>query len=621
MAFVDGWQQDVQELWDRDQRNEAIKLLLSRINGCLPDRPLIACKQFSLYLFLLGDYKASEHVLLELRQRWPDDLELLETLAVVHSRLGRHQQAVEGYEALLRQRPDGVSINAWDGLASARSQLGQFAEAKVAGEQALRLKDANTRPLPGWQLPSGSPQDWLDHRSGVSVISFSLWGKNPRYLRGLLRNLLLLPSLYPGWIARVYLDRSVPQEFRELAERLGAQLSLQPSSATLRERLCWRFQVANDASVQRFLVRDTDSVINQREARAVQQWVDSDRWFHVMRDWWTHTDLVLAGMWGGVAGVLPNLMELMQSYTPAARETPNVDQWFLRDCLWDALRRSVLSHDRCYRALGSVPWPDPDPDGHEHVGQDEFSARRAQQRDWLWPWIQAYPCLQLPDEMIPHPTTSAPSGERPLAIDLRTIRTVFISMEKDSASSVRMTRMLASHGFRDVSWSPGVRFDHHPQLSRERAHAIGVALAHRRALIDSTDGQPLLLLEDDVEIDVEGMLAFKIPAHCDAVWVGISRYGKPVVEPISKTLSKISRMFSAHAILYLSDRFKRHVIDSIQQCLECNLPFDVALAFYQKDFSVYALNHAVFYQSAAHGGTHDFEALTKGSLVAPPGQE
>jgi tetratricopeptide (TPR) repeat protein len=614
MTFVDGWQQDVQALWDRDQRHEAIQLLLSRINGCLPDRPLIASKQFSLYLFLLGQYQASDQVLLELRRRCPDDLELLETQAVVRCRLGRYQEAVEGYEAFLRLSPGVSSVNVWDGLANARSKLGQYSEAVHAGEQSLRLKDAETRALPDWQLPAGLPQAWLKGHPGASVIAFSLWGANPRYLRGLLRNLLLIPELYPSWTARVYLDRSVPQEFRALAESLGAELCLQPDAVTLRERLCWRFQVANDATVGRFLVRDTDSVVNQREARAVQQWIESDRWFHVMRDWWTHTDLVLAGMWGGVAGVLPDLMELLRSYTPAARETPNVDQWFLRDCVWDSIRRSVLSHDRCYRTLDSQPWPDPDPDGDQHVGQDEFSARLTQQRDWLWPWIQAYPCLQLQDELRVSAPFGVSAGSRKLNIDLRTCRTVFISMERDSSSASRMTQMLSLHGFRDVSWSPGVRVEPGHQLSRERAHSIGVALAHRRALLDAAGEQPLLVLEDDVEIDPDGLPVFDVPADSDAVWVGISRYGKPVIQPFSKSLSRVSRMFSSHAILYLSSRYQRHVVGSIDQCIECNLPFDVALAFYQKDFSVFALNHALFYQASAGGGAHDFEAFTKGAI-------
>ena len=49
-----------------------------------------------------------------------------------------------------------------------------------------------------------------------------------------------------------------------------------------------------------------------------------------MRDWWTHTDLVLAGMWGGVAGVLPDLRTMFNKYRSRHAETPHWDQWFLR---------------------------------------------------------------------------------------------------------------------------------------------------------------------------------------------------------------------------------------------------------------------------------------------------
>ena len=132
-----------------------------------------------------------------------------------------------------------------------------------------------------------------------------------------------------------------------------------PAGQSLRQKLCWRFQVANDPGVGRFLVRDCDSVVNQREVAAVQQWLASESWFHVMRDWWTHTDPILAGMWGGVAGVLPDLAALLSAYKPPAKETANVDQWFLRDLLWGSIRPLALVHDRCFRSEGSVPWPTP----------------------------------------------------------------------------------------------------------------------------------------------------------------------------------------------------------------------------------------------------------------------
>ncbi len=169
---------------------------------------------------------------------------------------------------------------------------------------------------------------------------------------------------------------------------------MQPDGQSLRQRLCWRFLVANDPGVGRFLVRDADSVLNLRERLAVDEWLASGRWFHIMRDWWSHTDLVLAGMWGGVAGALPPLAPLMADYQPGTMETPNIDQWFLRDSLWRYLRQSVLVHDRCFTPPGVVSWPQVAPPGNEHVGQDLFRARGEKQAARLAPWIARLPCLR-----------------------------------------------------------------------------------------------------------------------------------------------------------------------------------------------------------------------------------
>ena len=143
-------------------------------------------------------------------------------------------------------------------------------------------------------------------------------------------------------------------------------------------------------------VRDCDSVVNAREAEAVRLWLDSDRAFHVIRDWWTHTDLMLAGMWGGVAGMLPDMEKLFLAYRGRAVETPNWDQWFLRDCVWGYVRESCVVHDRLFRVAGSEPLPGPMPRGNRHVGQDEYAVRRAEQDRELEDWIERLPCLIAP---------------------------------------------------------------------------------------------------------------------------------------------------------------------------------------------------------------------------------
>ena len=185
-----------------------------------------------------------------------------------------------------------------------------------------------------------------------------------RYLSGARRNLKRIPQVYPGWAVRIYCDRTVPHGLLQEAEQEGAEVVLCPAGQNLREKLC-----------RRFLARDMDAVVSQRERRAVDAWIHSGRWFHVMRDWWTHTDPVLAGMWGGVAGILPDLQPLLAAYQPDRKDTPNIDQEFLRDVLWGSISGHALIHDRCFRSNGSIPWPDPDPPIPVHVGRNEFAGQ------------------------------------------------------------------------------------------------------------------------------------------------------------------------------------------------------------------------------------------------------
>jgi hypothetical protein len=128
---------------------------------------------------------------------------------------------------------------------------------------------------------------------------------------------------------------------------------------------------------------------------AVNAWLASDRWFHVMRDWWTHTDVMLAGMWGGVSGVLPPLTEMLEHYRSPSFETPNIDQWFLRDQVWAYVRQSCLVHDRCFSPPGANPWPIAAPQGIDHVGHNEYNAHRSDQAGRLAPWARRVPSLQL----------------------------------------------------------------------------------------------------------------------------------------------------------------------------------------------------------------------------------
>lgn len=374
------WHAEAHALWTANKQQAAFDVLLADLNGYGDRKPSDRVLQLIYYMFQCDDWDTAARCLLQQHASDPSHDEVLLNLAVCLSRSGQSVQAITHAQHYLQRRPD-VAV-AWDVLANSFRAENRLSEASDAGTHALSLKDQQC-PSAATHRRMGTPST-----TGRNVIAFSLWGQQANYLWGALDNLLAAPRLYPGWQVRIYHDDSVPLPVQALLRELGADLRLQPGAQTTRQKLCWRFHVANDPTVHRFLVRDIDSVLHARERAAVDAWIESGKTFHAMRDWWTHTDLMLAGMWGGIAGVLPPITELLAGYRPVTMETPNVDQWFLRDVVWPLLRGDCLVHDRCFTMPGSHPWPTPTPPGTEHVGQDEHATDPQAQAERLRPWLE-----------------------------------------------------------------------------------------------------------------------------------------------------------------------------------------------------------------------------------------
>ena len=60
----------------------------------------------------------------------------------------------------------------------------------------------------------------------------------------------------------------------------------------------WRFLPTMDAQVSQFMSRDLDSLITKREVSAVEEWLISQKSFHMMRDHPKHQAEIMGGLWG-----------------------------------------------------------------------------------------------------------------------------------------------------------------------------------------------------------------------------------------------------------------------------------------------------------------------------------
>ncbi len=372
------WCEAAHNLWRHNRHQEALERLQQEIDGFPPNQPpRQQSLQRVLYLFNLGEYAPCERWLRQLVRCYPKEIIFIENLVVLLMKQGKVEGAKPWIQVLEQQQQ--VNFNQLDLISAFYQKTGNIKKARIYGEISLAGKSRVAKPLPNWWPPQMSPGEWLKERHGQNVLAFSLWGTRERYLYGAQQNMNLIPQLYPGWTMRLYCDSTVPPALLQEARQKGVQVMMMPHGQSMGEKLCWRFLVANDPKVGRFQVRDIDAVVSGREQRAVAAWIHSGRWFHVMRDWWSHTDPMLAGMWGGIAGILPQLQPLLRAYEPGQKDTPNVDQQFLRHVLWGSIRHHALIHDRCFRSEGAIPWPDPDPPSPLHVGRNQFAGRESSQ--------------------------------------------------------------------------------------------------------------------------------------------------------------------------------------------------------------------------------------------------
>jgi len=143
------------------------------------------------------------------------------------------------------------------------------------------------------------------------VIAFSLWGNDPMYNVGAIKNASLVQMVYGNsWTSRFYLADDVPQETIEELNKVPNTECIMMGSPNDWYGTFWRFLAIDDTDIAMF--RDTDSRITDREYAAVKQWLDNDESVHIMRDHPYHSETILAGMWGCKSKDLINLINEFQ---------------------------------------------------------------------------------------------------------------------------------------------------------------------------------------------------------------------------------------------------------------------------------------------------------------------
>ena len=134
----------------------------------------------------------------------------------------------------------------------------------------------------------------FNDEANKKVISFSVYGSDKKYTAGTTHNINYAKKYYPGWTCRFYCKEDV--DILESLCESDCEVAILDSKIP---PMFWRFFTADDPNVSAMIVRDTDSLVNPREAAAVQEWLQSNNKLHLMHDCKSgHWSDVMGGMWG-----------------------------------------------------------------------------------------------------------------------------------------------------------------------------------------------------------------------------------------------------------------------------------------------------------------------------------
>lgn len=168
------------------------------------------------------------------------------------------------------------------------------------------------------------------------IISMSVWGNDPRYIIGAKKQIELAKKYYPDWKVRIYTDNVDNFQDHEEVETIV----INDGSFGMFHRFIPMFEDPTNI----VMVRDSDSRITIREAKAINEWLDSDKKFHVFRDHDAHFEFPIIGCAFAYKGSFSkDLYEIMKNYMFTQKYYLS-DQFYLRDHIYPVIKDDIMIH-------------------------------------------------------------------------------------------------------------------------------------------------------------------------------------------------------------------------------------------------------------------------------------
>jgi protein O-GlcNAc transferase len=196
----------------------------------------------------------------------------------------------------------------------------------------------------------------------MKVFSFSIYGNNPIYTIGGVKNAKLVKELFPDWNSIFYIADDVKSDIIEDIKSYGGIVELMPVNESF-TGMFWRFMAITRLDVDVMIVRDCDSRLSERDVASIDEFLISDKLYHIVRDHPIgHHYPINGGMWGCKQNPFIkrinhhindflniNYRHLYNTDEAKKDSIRNADQMFLMQRIYPIAVNNCLVHDEYFK--------------------------------------------------------------------------------------------------------------------------------------------------------------------------------------------------------------------------------------------------------------------------------
>jgi GR25 family glycosyltransferase involved in LPS biosynthesis len=186
------------------------------------------------------------------------------------------------------------------------------------------------------------------------VISYCIYGNNIKYLNGLLKNITIINNKLPDFFIYIYCGCDINQEIIDKCRSFN-NINLIQTDIQDSELMSYRMLPITYNDISICFSRDVDSPITDRDIWTMNDFINSNKLFHIVRDHYWHKNKIMGGIYGIKKELKINIYDEFNKWKKDNNITKfyyGTDERFLQEYLYPLIIPYALIHSNIVGYLG-----------------------------------------------------------------------------------------------------------------------------------------------------------------------------------------------------------------------------------------------------------------------------